>query len=76
VGLKSGTNKVHGTAFIFGRDGAMDARNYFNARSQSETPRTLEQFGGSFGGAIIKDKVFSSAPTKASVTTWATPTAV
>ena len=31
VGLKSGTNSIHGTAFIFGRDGAMDARNYFNA---------------------------------------------
>src|SRR5579863_7510139 len=31
VGLKSGTNKVHGTAFGFGRDGVMDARNYFNA---------------------------------------------
>ncbi|MGA2746240.1 MAG: carboxypeptidase-like regulatory domain-containing protein, partial [Candidatus Sulfotelmatobacter sp.] len=58
VGLKSGTNKVHGTAFIFGRDGAMDARNYFNADPSPKLPRTLEQFGGSFGGAIIKDKAF------------------
>jgi hypothetical protein len=30
VGLKSGTNALHGTAFAFGRDGVMDARNYFN----------------------------------------------
>src|ERR1700694_3081337 len=30
VGLKSGTNSLHGTAFAFGRDGVMDARNYFN----------------------------------------------
>jgi hypothetical protein len=59
VGLKSGTNKIHGTAFAFGRDGdALDARNYFNAPPAAKTPRTLEQFGGSFGGAIVKDKAF------------------
>jgi hypothetical protein len=58
VGLKSGTNHMHGTAFIFGRDGALDARNYFNADPASKLPRTLEQFGGSFGGALVKDKAF------------------
>ena len=58
VGLKSGTNSLHGTAFAFGRDGALDARNYFNASPAPKTSRTLEQFGGSFGGAIIKDKAF------------------
>ncbi len=58
VGLKSGTNSVHGTAFFFGRDGVMDARNYFNADPAGKLPRTLEQFGGSFGGPIIKDKAF------------------
>ncbi|HKT89473.1 MAG TPA: carboxypeptidase-like regulatory domain-containing protein [Candidatus Sulfotelmatobacter sp.] len=58
VGLKSGTNNIHGTAFIFGRDGAMDARNYFNMSPAPKLPRTLEQFGGSVGGPIVKDKVF------------------
>lgn len=58
VGLKSGTNTLHGTAFGFGRDGVMDARNYFNDAPASKLPRTLEQFGGSVGGAIIKDKAF------------------
>ncbi len=58
VGLKSGTNSIHGTAFAFGRDGAMDARNYFNDAPAPKTPRTLEQFGGSVGGAIVKDKAF------------------
>ena len=58
VGLKSGTNHLHGTAFGFGRDGAMDARNYFNADPNPKLTRTLEQFGGSLGGAIIKDKAF------------------
>jgi hypothetical protein len=59
VGLKSGTNSWHGSAFAFGRDGDIfDARNYFNASPAPKLQRTLEQFGGSFGGAIIKDKAF------------------
>ncbi|MGA6985103.1 MAG: TonB-dependent receptor [Terriglobales bacterium] len=58
VGLKSGTNQIHGTAFAFGRDGVMDARNFFNTVPNPKLPRTLEQYGGSVGGPIIKDKVF------------------
>ena len=58
VGLKSGTNAIHGTAFGFGRDGAMDARNFFNASPAPKLTRTLEQFGGSIGGAFVKDKAF------------------
>src|ERR1700688_1335541 len=58
VGLKSGTNSLHGTAFGFGRDGVMDGRNFFNAVPASKLTRTLEQFGASLGGAIIKDKAF------------------
>jgi Carboxypeptidase regulatory-like domain len=58
VGLKSGSNKVHGTAFGFGRDGVLDARNFFNADPNPKLTRTLEQFGGSLGGAMIKDKAF------------------
>lgn len=58
VGLKSGTNSIHGSGFIFGRDGAMDARNFFNTSPNPKLTRTLEQFGGSVGGAIVKDKAF------------------
>src|SRR5450432_1090928 len=58
VGLKSGTNSLHGTAFGFGRDGVMDGRNYFNQSPAPKNDRTLEQFGGSVGGPIIKDKAF------------------
>ncbi|HYM75001.1 MAG TPA: carboxypeptidase regulatory-like domain-containing protein [Candidatus Dormibacteraeota bacterium] len=59
VGLKSGTNSLHGTAFGFGRDGDhLDARNVFNMAPSPKLQRTLEQFGGSLGGAIIKDKAF------------------
>jgi len=58
VGLKSGTNKLHGSAFGFGRDGSLDARNFFNADPSPKLTRTLEQFGGSLGGALVKDKAF------------------
>ncbi len=58
VGLKSGTNAIHGTAFGFFRNGALDARNYFNTDPSPKNHRTLEQFGGSVGGPIIKDKAF------------------
>ena len=56
VGIKSGTNSLHGTAYAFGRDGAAtDAANYF---THTVTPAELEQFGGTVGGRIIKDKLF------------------
>ncbi|HET7209111.1 MAG TPA: TonB-dependent receptor, partial [Terriglobales bacterium] len=59
VGLKAGTNSLHGTAYAFGRDTALDARNFFNTTASGpKNPRTLEQFGGTLGGPIVKDKVF------------------
>lgn len=59
VGLKAGTNNLHGTAYAFGRDTALDARNFFNTTASGpKNPRTLEQFGGTVGGPIIKDRLF------------------
>src|ERR1700693_32171 len=58
IGVKSGTNSLHGTAYAFGRDSAMDARNYFNPAPQPQRPVSLQQFGGTVGGPIIKDKLF------------------
>src|SRR6202521_2179032 len=63
VGLKSGTNDIHGTAYAFGRADSFDARNFFNhfnpdGSLQAKTPVELEQFGGTAGGHIIKDKLF------------------
>jgi hypothetical protein len=56
VGLRSGTNSIHGTAYAFGRDAsATDAANFF---TNSVTPATLEQFGATAGGPILKDKLF------------------
>jgi hypothetical protein len=59
VALKSGANNLHGTGFAFGRDGdVFDARNYFNTVPNPKLQRTLEQYGGSLGGPIVKDKAF------------------
>jgi hypothetical protein len=64
-GVKSGTNSLHGTAFAFGRDTALDARNFFNQPGLAQCPDActksaigLEQFGASLGGHIKKDKLF------------------
>jgi hypothetical protein len=55
VSTKSGTNALHGSLFEFVRNTDLDARNYF---SQTPTKFNLNQFGGSIGGPIIKDKTF------------------
>ncbi len=53
--VKSGTNEFHGTAFHFIRNGAMNARQFF-APTQDTLKRN--QFGGSVGGPIVKNKLF------------------
>ena len=56
---KSGTNQYHGSGWYFGRNDFFDS-NYFFA-NQTGTPRQalrFNQFGGTFGGALIKDKLF------------------
>ena len=58
VGIKSGTNTLHGTAYGFGRTDSFDARNYFNPVGTPKPPVELEQFGGTVGGRIIPDKLF------------------
>ena len=55
--LKSGTNAIHGSAFEFVRNSAFDARNYFDTTG-SIAPLRLNQFGGSFGGPIKKNRLF------------------
>ncbi len=58
VGIKSGTNGLHGTAYAFGRDSIWDARNYFIPPPNPQRPVGLEQFGATAGGPIVKDKLF------------------
>ena len=54
---KSGTNQWHGSLLEFWRDGTLGARNYFNNEG-GKNPFHNNQFGGSFGGPIVKDKTF------------------
>ena len=59
VGIKSGTNAIHGTAYAYGRDSAWDANNFFsNEVAQALPPLSLEQYGASVGDRIIRDKLF------------------
>lgn len=55
---KSGTNQLHGTLYEFFRDHRLDARNYFNAKPQPQNQFRNNQFGGSLGGPIVKDRSF------------------
>jgi hypothetical protein len=71
VGIKSGTNTLHGSAYGFYRSAAWDARNAYNTAEVGGTclqnplpvvcnklPTYLKQFGGVVGGPIKKDKLF------------------
>src|SRR5580658_968891 len=61
VVVKSGTNAIHGSLFEFLRNRALDANDYFNKDQSPELPRLdlkRNQFGGTFGGPIFKDKAF------------------
>ncbi len=55
---KSGSNALHGTAVEYFRNDALDARNYFNQANEPKAPFHNNQYGGSLGGPIIKNKTF------------------
>ena len=55
---RGGTNEFHGSAFYFGRSDALDSKNYF--LEQADQPKaglSGNDFGWTFGGPIIKDKL-------------------
>ena len=57
--IKSGTNSLHGSAFEFHRNDAFDANNFFNNRAGRGKPEFKQnQFGGTIGGPVFKDKTF------------------
>ncbi len=55
VTLRSGTNEFHGSLFEYLRNQSLNARSFFAA---SKAPFKTNQFGGTFGGPIIKNKAF------------------
>ncbi|MEP6787962.1 MAG: carboxypeptidase regulatory-like domain-containing protein, partial [Acidobacteriota bacterium] len=60
VVTKSGGNQFHGSAFEYLRRSGLDSRNFFDNTSAgiAKSALKLDQFGGSVGGPIIKDKLF------------------
>ena len=55
LSTRSGTNSFHGSAYEFLRNTVLNAKNYFQ---QTIPPFKLNQFGGTVGGPIIKDRTF------------------
>jgi hypothetical protein len=65
ISTKSGTNQLHGGLYEYLRNRVLNANEFFNKTSQLENgqpnkppPFTQNQFGGTIGGAAIKDKTF------------------
>jgi outer membrane receptor protein involved in Fe transport len=56
--IKSGTNQFHGTAFDFLRNDVLDARNFFEPADAAKAPFRQNQFGGTLGGPILRNKTF------------------
>jgi hypothetical protein len=57
VSTKSGTNQYHGTMFEFLRNDKLDANNFFNT-GRPKPPFRQNQYGGTFGGPVKRDKMF------------------
>jgi len=56
---RSGTNQFHGTAFEYFRNSVLDANDWFSNRDHLPKPEERQNdFGGVFGGPILKDKTF------------------
>ena len=56
--IKSGTNDYHGSAFWFNRNRDLNAKDYFTSRGAPTPEFNRNQFGGTFGAPIIKNKLF------------------
>jgi len=58
IQIKSGANDFHGDVFEFIRNDAVDARNYFIPAPIKKNILKQNQFGGTVGGPIVKNKTF------------------
>jgi len=56
--LKSGTNDIHGSAFWFNRNKALNAQDFFDSPNTPTPGFSRNQFGGTIGAPIIKNKLF------------------
>jgi len=58
VVLKSGSNSLHGSAYEFFRNAALDARNFFAPADHGDPKYQRNQFGFALGGPIVKNRTF------------------
>ena len=58
LALKTGTNQFHGTAYFYGRSEFFASRDFFSLDTARKQKVRNQQFGGSIGGPIFKDKLF------------------
>ena len=58
VVTKSGTNEIHGSAFEFHNNQHLNARNFFLPASQTNPVGIYNNYGGTVGGPIVKNKLF------------------
>ncbi|MEG9433599.1 TonB-dependent receptor [Terriglobus sp. ADX1] len=58
LGLKTGTNSFHGSAYFYGRSEFFAANDFFAKTGARKTKTRNQQFGGSIGGPVFKDKLF------------------
>jgi hypothetical protein len=56
---KSGTNQLHGTAYEFLRNSALDAKNFFDSPTNPIPPFKLNQFGVNAGGPVVLPHIFN-----------------
>jgi Carboxypeptidase regulatory-like domain/TonB dependent receptor len=56
--IKSGTNEFHGSAFEFLRNDELDARSFFESPTAPKREFRRNQFGGTLGGPVMKNKLF------------------
>jgi len=56
--LKSGTNNIHGSAFLFNRNTNLNAKDFFTTQGAPTPKFNRNQFGGTLGMPIFKNKLF------------------
>ncbi len=55
---KSGTNQFHGSGYIYTRHASLNSRNFFENPAKPKNPFKRNEFGGTIGGPIVRDRLF------------------
>jgi Carboxypeptidase regulatory-like domain/TonB dependent receptor-like, beta-barrel len=55
---KTGTNAFRGSGYEYNRNEALNARNYFEDRTKPKNPFDQNEFGGTIGGPIVRNRIF------------------